>query len=503
MNMTYEKSPYSPFANVGVTQIDTFWRKRRKLMKLTAKLNIGLISLLAPVGLHAFDSGSTGADGPLDLTEDTELQLPASGIFNYTTITIPAGVTLTFAKNAANTPVTLLASGDVTIEGVIDVSGGDAPITGDANVSDDTMPGIGGPGGFDGGRGGYTIVSGTDSHHGGGGLGPGGGKPGTDVIRSASGCAGGGAGYSSVGGDENHSACPVNVGGPSYGAPRLIPLLGGSGGGGGAGGTRGFGSGGGGGSGALLLASSGTATITGTLRANGGRGRSGGGNGGQGGGGSGGAIRIVATTIAGEGGITAQGSDSTFGDGSKGRIALETENMLRGSDTNPSFAFFVPQPIFVADLPSLAISEVAGIAAPASPTGDGDILLPQDTVNPVEVVFATANVPIGSTITVTATPTNGPSVAATSSPVGGTEADGTATASLDLPNGPSVLFATVEFTVTAALSKDYSKYAQGEPVERVMLRATTGAGAEVTFITASGKAHTWSANAIALGLGGI
>jgi hypothetical protein len=70
---------------------------------------------------QTFNSGSTGADGALNPAANTTLALPASGVFNYTTVTIPAGVTVT--PNAGNTPVTILASGNVTIAGTIDVSG--------------------------------------------------------------------------------------------------------------------------------------------------------------------------------------------------------------------------------------------------------------------------------------------------------------------------------------------------------------------------------------------
>ena len=83
-----------------------------------------LVSASFMVPVHAqFSSGSSGSDGPLAPTANTVLQIPTNGIFNFTTINIPAGVTVTFTKNASNTPVTLLATGDVTIAGTIDVSG--------------------------------------------------------------------------------------------------------------------------------------------------------------------------------------------------------------------------------------------------------------------------------------------------------------------------------------------------------------------------------------------
>ena len=111
-----------------------------------------------PTAGLAFESGSTGADGPFNPDVSQELALPPDGIFNFTDVNIPAGITITFGKNTTNTPVIVLASGDVTIDGTIDISGtqsADTGAHGDGNLGDDGLPGIGGPGGFDGGRGGH------------------------------------------------------------------------------------------------------------------------------------------------------------------------------------------------------------------------------------------------------------------------------------------------------------------------------------------------------------
>lgn len=66
---------------------------------------IALIFLGGYSTSYSFDSGSTGVDGALNPTTDTEVQLPADGKLNYTTVNIPVGVTVTFKRNAANTPV--------------------------------------------------------------------------------------------------------------------------------------------------------------------------------------------------------------------------------------------------------------------------------------------------------------------------------------------------------------------------------------------------------------
>jgi hypothetical protein len=78
---------------------------------------------LGTASAQTFTSGSTGADGAFSPTANTTVTLPASGVFNYTTVNIPAGVTVKFTKNATNTPVTILATGNVTIVGTIDIRG--------------------------------------------------------------------------------------------------------------------------------------------------------------------------------------------------------------------------------------------------------------------------------------------------------------------------------------------------------------------------------------------
>src|SRR4030067_162894 len=110
-----------------------------------------LLSAFAPgVVWAAFDSGSTGADGAFAPTENIELQIPPSGIFNFTSVNVPAGVTVKFRKNANNTPVTILVSGDVTIAGTVDVSGSSSQNVGTSPLLDYTLPGVGGPGGLAG-----------------------------------------------------------------------------------------------------------------------------------------------------------------------------------------------------------------------------------------------------------------------------------------------------------------------------------------------------------------
>ena len=417
----------------------------------------------------AFNSGSTDADGALNPTVNTEIQLPPSGILNYTTVNIPAGVTVKFKKNAANTPVFILASGNVTIAGSIDMRGGDAKPTGtygDGALGDDGIPGTGGPGGFDGGRGGRDDAQQRpEIIQGGTGLGPGGGPGG---IEGGVGCSGpgyykyigvGGAyatnAYQAAGYNYNCAAASVTIFAKAYGSALLQPLIGGSGGGGGRGGTTYPGSGGGGGGGAILIASSGTLTVTGTIDAMGGDGGGldGTGIGGQGAGGSGGAIRLVATTITGNtnGKLYANGgcindnnqrrqfcgfagSGSHYG-GSDGRIRLEAEAItFPGGGSTPAYTADLPGPVFIAEAPSLRIASIAGQAVPANPTGNADVTLPASTTGAVEVVFQTVNVPLGNTVLLRVVPAYGQPTEGQSSAIIGTAANGTTNVSVTLPS---------------------------------------------------------------------
>lgn len=476
----------------------------------------------APSLGFAIDSGSTGADGAFNPTVNTVLAVPASGVFNFTTVNIPAGVVVTFTPNTANKPVTILASGNVTISGYLGVNGYNATpagASGGGALGDDGIPGIGGPGGYSGGRGGQP-----GNRRGGSGLGPGAGDGGGGHATEVTYIWGGhGAGYAAKGGlnrgypsGYNESYNNADGAGVIYGTSLLLPLVGGSGGGGGYGGTAFNGSGGGGGGGAILIASSGTVTVntTGTIAANGGGGgeSSGSGSGAAGGGGSGGAIRIVATAIAGNGTITAVGGGagnqpthyySSGGDGAVGRIRIEAETMTRTAASTPVHSFGAPGPLAIGNAPSLVISSIAGVQTPANPTGNADINLPANTVNPVTVVFNTTGVPVGNTVKLTVTPSNAKPIYVTSPALSGTTESATASVSVTLPAGPSVLSATMTYTLIASLGMDMSNYAMGERVEKVRLSAVVGGKSSATLITVSGKEYAAPGAAMAmLGLNG-
>ncbi len=435
-----------------------------------------LIFLAHASVVSGFDSGSTGVDGPFNPTENTVLQVPEDGIFNFTTINIPAGVTVTFKKNFRNTPVYILATGDVVIDGNISVDGADAV---------NQFPGEGGPGGFDGGAGGPTLTAG------GNGLGPGGGEGGK-VLSQGIGSGGGGGGFGTNGENGFKSfggTGEVGKGGSTYGNEKLLPITGGSGGGGG-GGCRNnqVGGAGGGGGGAIVIASSSTITINGTLTANGGKGAmlcSGGG------GGSGGAIRFIADKIIINGNIKAVGGKGASapyknagGNGGQGRIRIEAYSLQMTTQTAPQFTTGRPSSVFVADVPELRIVEVAGVAVPQNPTGrfgTPDVTLPLGTQNPVSVKIVASKIPTGTVVKLTSTPEYGPIETATGTLTGTFDSSST-TIDINLSTEyQCILTAEATFTMQTTL------YFDGEKIDRVRVASKMGSSSEVVYVTESGR----------------
>jgi len=449
-----------------------------------------LMSMGVSVQAQTFNSGSTGADGAFAPTQNTTLQIPDSGVFNFTTINIPAGVEVRFTKNSKNTPVTMLATGNVTILGrvILDGEGGSAS---------SRRGGVGGPGGFRGGDGALGIEG---YQLGNSGDGPGGGGGNRCVTNLGCGYGGGG-GYSAIGENGKNSDPQIaGQGGPSYGKVTLLLLIGGSGGGGGP-----YNNGGGGGGGAILIASSTTIVFSGVITAMGGNGVFSNGISGSGGGGAGGAIRVVANTISGVGNLSVSGGQGGFlccyspagGNGSPGYVRIEAYDAgnfspsISGLLSNSSnFSLVQPRPAIPSNLPQLRITSVGGIAVPANPVGSfsgiPDITLPASQADPVPVALAASNIPTGTVLQVTATPETGARTTVNSTALTGTLASSTASANVTIPaTGQSVICATVTVNLVA-LNRE-PVFMQGERVDRVEISATFGAKSEITYITESGK----------------
>jgi len=455
-------------------------------------LLLSLPLLFAASSVRAqFSSGSTGADGALNPTSNVTITLPPSGVLNYTTINIPQNVVVRFTRNALNTPVTILAQGNVSITGQLLVAG---------DSSNGRLAGLGGPGGFRGGIGGTYL----DSPGGTAGDGPGGGSGGSSSVTNGVG-GGGGAGFFQKGLDgKSFNGGTGGQGGVRYGTKTLLPLIGGSGGGGGGvnANSQNLGGGGGGGGGAILLASSttiffgiGTGGVPAGINAAGGHGFANGLAVIDGGGGSGGAIRVVANTISGTPCFDVNRGDGqlgdSFSDAALGMVRVEAFN-LSGVSISCSTSVVTlgqPNPVTISNPPTLRIASVGGVAAPATPTGlinaPPDIVVPTSVPNPVSVVVNGTNLPSGTAIQVKLTPETGDPTTVAGTLTGST-ASSTATVNLNLPSGGvSVIRATVTLDVLVALGKP--TFINGEKVEKVEVASSFGGASEVVYITRSGR----------------
>ena len=311
-------------------------------------------------------------------------------VFHYTSVSIPAGVTVTFTNHPSRAPIVWLAQGNVTIAGTVSVDGKSSLNTTGAGEPEP------GPGGF---RGSHAS---PDVNASGAGYGPGGGR----FVSAAANTAGS---HATVG--------QGNVAGSDYGNSQIIPLIGGSGG------KRqisaySVGSGGG----AILISagtgsSAATVTISGRVSAQGGDGSQ------PSCGGSGGAIRLIASTVTGSGSLVAAGTAG----GSQGRIDLEA-NAGAIPNCSPAPSQFAP-------------GAVAGLwPTPAQPavriySVDGNLVGPDPharfelsnrdveiaTTGAITVRIEAWNVPVdGSwTVKLRSTPETGPDTTANATAEGG------------------------------------------------------------------------------------
>ena len=256
-------------------------------------------------------------------------------VFKYSSVSIPAGVTVTFKNHPTYAPVVWLVQGSVNIAGTVSVNGKNG-VTG----TDAVYPTEPGPGGF---RGGPTGQQGAGT-----GLGPGGG-------------ATGGGGYNAI-----------------YGNPEIRPLIGGSG-------SNSIGGVSGGGGGAILIAAPGTIQMNGSIIAVGGLGYQGGGGPYNG---SGGAIKLISNQVSGTGSLNAAAT---------GRTRIEANTLSATIATTPSTIAVAPgttPTIFQANTsPTVRIASVDGVNSPADPTAplisSADIAIQKNT--PVTIVLETRN----------------------------------------------------------------------------------------------------------------
>lgn len=294
-----------------------------------------LTAALSPLSAASFSSGSNGSYGDLVVPNNTtvELDVPPDGIFHCGALTIGSGGRLRLRPNSLNTPVYFLCTTNVTISGVLDASG---------QNNSGAVPGRAGPGGFNGGFGGFGNSA--PLNRGGDGLGPGGGRN-EDNQRAAA--------YASAAAGNTRT----------YGNVLIVPMIGGSGS---AGGNGNPGSGGAGGGGAILIASDTQIVINGSIEAYGGWAPNGGA--------SGGAVRLISPTGGGNGNINVGGQAG----GAQGRIRIDTENNLAFRNLNLQGAATRGNRMFVfpANLPTLHIVQAAGQNIPVGTANAVSIELP-------------------------------------------------------------------------------------------------------------------------------
>ncbi len=295
-----------------------------------------------------------------------------TNVYNFTTITIAYGSTLKFSEAVFHGPAYLLASGDVTINGIIDLTGDTSP--GPTPTAAEQTLSFAGSGGYSGGIGG--IHSDT-SHQALIGNGPGGGAPG-DINQ------------------------PYAAGGQFSTNRFLVPLVGGSGGGG-TNDNGQYGSQGGAGGGALLIASSTKITLDNQSKSTPAYIFARGGFGTRGCGGSGGAVRLMSNTIVGAGAygiyVDPLGSQYCKTAAGNGLVRLEANTINYSLSavygpvvTSVPFALNLP----TVPAPVITVSSVNGIAINANPFS-----FPDATINlssAVPVVINATNVPITSAV---------------------------------------------------------------------------------------------------------
>ena len=434
-------------------------------MKIRSLRLIGWLALFGATGLATaqtpWTAGSDGSDLALDYSKEpagiyvfspatlpNPLAANHGSVYKFSTINIPAGITVKLSGQVLSGPQYWLSKGDVNIAGVVDLSGaaGYAP----TNLISNRTPAIPGPGGFPGGVGGSGATGSPYPVENGQG-------PGAGVAACLTG------GYT---GNVQYAG-----GGQFTGNQFLVPLIGGSGGAGSDwGGT--FGYGGGAGGGTLLIASDTTVTVNGSITAAGGD--PGSFSDQNGGAGSGGAIRLAATTIAGTGTLTAaSGNNNGLSDcraASKGTVRLEAFNQQFAGTVAGTQYSGTPYLTFAPNgtEPLLTVVTVDGVSVAQNPTGS--FTVPDVTFmssQAVSVVLNGMNIPSGTPVSLQVYSENGNDIVMPNAGVlSGTSDPTSVTIPVNFPAGFSRAFISATFT-SPSPSPQAKRAASAKPPEKL------------------------------------
>lgn len=299
-------------------------------------------------GAYTVDTSALTLTGPG--TNITGSDQGGIAVFSFDSVNISPGVVL---EVEGSRPFKLVASGELSVAGVIEASGFSAE-------TQEIGPYEGGPGGGAGG------IDGTDP-----GDGPGGG--GVSPFENNGGGGGGFGGAGARGGVDDGEPEPPGLGGSAYGDLNAV-LQGGSGGGGASN------VGGGGGGGAVALFGSTVQILSGAeVLADGGDGALG--TTGASGGGSGGGILVRGESVTIAGLLAAAGGEGgeggccgNGGGGGGGRIALQYRTLSLTGTTDVSGGISGPLSGAQSTEPFGAAGVVTKIGAPSATTGTATVL---------------------------------------------------------------------------------------------------------------------------------
>ena len=145
------------------------------------------------------------------------------------------------------------------------------------------------------------------------------------------------------------------------------------------------------------------------------------------------------------------GGGAAASQGSSGQIRIESFNPVQGAQPINFIgpvSFGSPFNVFVNPVaPSVRVTSVDGVSVAVTPMGS--FQMPDVTINntgPVTVLLQANQIPVGTVINLQFYPQSGPFISVNSTPLAGSLASSTATATVTLPSGFSRGLVVASFT---------------------------------------------------------